>query len=62
MESREIELYSKLYKTEKRTTHIFGVFELKHKNKRNCKQSKIFLDFSEYQTENRRQSKPKLEN
>jgi hypothetical protein len=40
----------------------FWVFEFKHRNKINNKQSKKNLDFFEYQTENRKQSKPKLEN
>jgi hypothetical protein len=61
MESRETKICSKLYKTEEEQQY-FLVFEFKHKNKRNNKQSKIFLDFSAYQTKNRRQSKPKLEN
>jgi hypothetical protein len=49
MESRETELYSKLYKTEEEQQIFLGVFQIKHKNKRNSKQGKIFLDFSEYQ-------------
>jgi hypothetical protein len=43
----------------KKNNKYFWVFKFKHKNKRNSKQSKIFLDFSEYEAENRRQRKPK---
>jgi hypothetical protein len=54
MESWEIELCNKLYKTRKRTTNIFGFLNLETRIEGNSKQSKIFLDFSN--------TKPKIRN
>jgi hypothetical protein len=45
MESRETELYNKLYKNQKRTTNIFGFLNFETRTEGNSKQSKIFLDF-----------------
>jgi hypothetical protein len=46
MESREIELCNKLYKTEEEQQIFLGFLFLKQERKEKSKQSKIFLDFS----------------
>jgi hypothetical protein len=53
MESREIELCSKLYKTRKEQKIFLGFRILKTRTEENSKQSKIFLDFLN--------TKPKIE-
>jgi hypothetical protein len=61
MESRETKLCNKLYKTGKEQ-QIFLVFQiLKQELKEIANKAKSFWIFK-YQTENRKQSKPKLEN
>jgi hypothetical protein len=62
MESQEIVICSKLYKTRKEQQIFFGFFNLSTRTRGNNKQSNFFFGFFEYQIENRRQSKPKLEN
>jgi hypothetical protein len=53
MESRETELYSKLYKTGKEQQIFLGFRILKQKQKETTNKAKIFLDFLN--------TKPKLE-
>jgi hypothetical protein len=54
MESRETELCNKLYKNRSRTTNILGFSIFETRTEGNSKQSKIFLDFSNF--------KPKIAN
>jgi hypothetical protein len=46
----------------RRTINIFGFSNFETRTEGNSKQSKIFLDFFKYQTENKKQRKTKLEN
>jgi hypothetical protein len=46
----------------KKNNKYFGFSIFETRTEGNSKQSKIFLDFFKLQTENREQSKPKLEN
>jgi hypothetical protein len=52
MESRETELYNKLYKTKEEQQIFLGFRFFETRTEGNSKQSKIFLDFFKYQTEN----------
>jgi hypothetical protein len=48
MESRETKLCNKLYKTEEEQQIFLGYRFLRQEQKGNSKQSKIFLDFSNF--------------
>jgi hypothetical protein len=61
MESRETELCNKLYKTRKEQQIFLGFRILKQEQKETANKAKSF-GFFKYQTENRKQRKPKLEN
>jgi hypothetical protein len=62
MESRETELCSKLYKTEEEQQIFLGFFNLSTRTRETTNKVKSFWIFLNTKTENRRQSKPKLEN
>jgi hypothetical protein len=61
MELRETELCNKLYKTRKEQKIFLGFQILKQEQKETANKVKSFWVFK-YQTENEKQSKPKLEN
>jgi hypothetical protein len=61
MESRETKLCNKLYKIEEEQQIFLGFRILQQEQKETTNNQNIF-GFFKYQTENRKQSKPKLEN
>jgi hypothetical protein len=61
MESRKTELCNKLYKIEEEQQIFLGFRILKQEWKETANKT-IFFGFFKYQTKNREQSKPKLEN
>jgi hypothetical protein len=60
MDSRETELCNKLYKTKEEQQIFLGFWFLKQEQKEIANKAKYFWIFK-HQTENREQSKPKLE-
>jgi hypothetical protein len=62
MESQETKLCNKLYKAGKEQQIFLGFRISKQEQKETSNKAKSFFGFFKYQTENKKQSKPKLEN